>query len=67
MEEMRNSYNILFRKPEVKRLLGRHRWKESIKMDPKGTGLNSVHWVHLTQDMDKSWALVDTVMNHQVL
>jgi hypothetical protein len=35
MGENRNAYNILVRKLEVKRLLGRpiHRWTNSIKMD----------------------------------
>jgi hypothetical protein len=36
MGEMRNSYKILFGKPEGKRQLGRpaHRWKDNIKMGP---------------------------------
>jgi hypothetical protein len=35
MREKRNAYNILVRKPEGKRPLGRprHRWVDNIKMD----------------------------------
>jgi hypothetical protein len=31
--EMRNANKILFRKPERKRLLGRSRWEDNIRMD----------------------------------
>jgi hypothetical protein len=35
MEEMRNAYKILSRKPEVKRPLGRtrYRWEDNSQMD----------------------------------
>jgi hypothetical protein len=38
MGERRNPYNILLRKPEGRRPLGRpkHRWKDNIKMDLTG-------------------------------
>jgi hypothetical protein len=37
IEEMRNAYKILVKKPEAKRLFERprHRWKNNIKMDLK--------------------------------
>jgi hypothetical protein len=43
MEEMRNSYNILVGKPEMKKLLGipKCRWENSIRMgglDSSGSG-----------------------------
>jgi hypothetical protein len=31
--------------------------------DLKGTGQDSVNWIHLTQDRDQWWALMTTVMN----
>jgi hypothetical protein len=45
MEEMRNTYNILFGKPEGKRSLGipRHRWEDSITE----IGWEVVNWTHL--------------------
>jgi len=40
MEEMKNTYRILVRKPKEKRPIGkcRYRWKDSIKMYLKETG-----------------------------
>jgi hypothetical protein len=57
MEEIRNSYKILVGKREG---LGRPRssWDDNIRMDLGGKG-----WMHLAQDRDKWWAVVNTVMN----
>jgi hypothetical protein len=54
MGEMRNSYKILVRKPEVNRLLGRpeRRREDNIKMDVRERGLEVVDWIHLAQDRD---------------
>jgi hypothetical protein len=40
MGEMRNAYNILVRKHNVKRPLGRHRcrWEDNIRIDARETG-----------------------------
>jgi len=40
MEQMKNSYKVLVRKPEGKRLLGRPRcrWEDKIRMDLKEMG-----------------------------
>jgi hypothetical protein len=48
MEEMRNSYKILVRKPEGKRPPGRcrHRLKDNTKMDFKEVGCKGVDWIH---------------------
>jgi hypothetical protein len=66
---MRNAYKILVGKPEAKRPLGRsgHRWENTFKMDLTETGLEGVDWIHLTQDKDRWRALVNMVMNLQVL
>jgi hypothetical protein len=52
MREMKNVYEILVRKPEVKRRLGRlrHRWENNIRMDPKGMVWEGVDCIHLAQD-----------------
>jgi len=44
MEEMRNAYKILVRKPERERLLGgpRRRWEDNIKMDIREIGWEGV-------------------------
>jgi hypothetical protein len=48
MEEMRNTYEILVGKPEVKRPLGRPRriWEDNIKMYLKEIYFESVDWIH---------------------
>jgi hypothetical protein len=44
MTEMKNSYNILVKKPAGKRPLGRprRRWEDNIRMDVRGIGWYSV-------------------------
>jgi hypothetical protein len=69
MGEERNVYRVLMGKPEGKRPLGRtrHRWEDGIRMDLREIGWGSVDWIHLAQDRDQCWALVNMVMNLQVL
>jgi hypothetical protein len=65
IREMRNAYNILTGKSKGKILLGRprHRWEDNIRIDLREIGWEGVHWMHLAQDMDQWWPLVNTVMN----
>jgi hypothetical protein len=57
------------RKPEGKRLLGRHRrrWYDNIEMDLQevvwGGGMD---WIDLAQNRDRWRALVNAVMNRRV-
>jgi hypothetical protein len=37
------------------------RWKNSIKMDLRETGLDVVDWLHLIQDRDRCRAVMNTV------
>jgi hypothetical protein len=69
MGAMRNAYSILVVKPEGKRPLGRprRRWEDNIRMDLKKKERESVNWIHLAQDSDQWWALVNTVMNFRVI
>jgi hypothetical protein len=59
-------YKLFIGKPEGKRLLERltYRWKDNIRMDLRGEG---VDWIHLAQDRVQWQALVNIVMNPQVL
>jgi hypothetical protein len=68
MEEKRNVYRLLVRKPEGKRPLGRprRRWIDNIKMDLLEIGLDVVDWIGLSQDRYKWRALVNVVMNLRV-
>jgi hypothetical protein len=52
-------------KPEGMRLLGRprHRWEDNIKMDLREIGWEGVNWMHLAQDRDQWWVLVNIVTN----
>jgi hypothetical protein len=69
MGEERNVYKVLVGKPEGKRPLGRprHRWEDGIRMDLREIGWGDVEWIQLPQDRDRWRALVNTVMNLQVL
>jgi hypothetical protein len=69
MGEHRNVYKVLMGKPEGKRPLGRprRRWEDGIRMDLREIGWGSVEWMQLAQDRDRWWALVNTVMNFQIL
>jgi hypothetical protein len=66
MGEVRGAYNILVRRPEGRRPLGRprRRWEGNIKMDLGEIGFRDMDWIHLAQD--RWWALVNTVMNLRV-
>jgi hypothetical protein len=63
--EVRGAYNILVGRPEGMRPLGkpRRRWDDNIKMDLGQIGFEDVDWIHLAQDRDRWWAVVNTVMN----
>jgi hypothetical protein len=69
MGEERNVYKVLMGKPEGKRPLGRprRRWEDGIRMYHREIGLGSVDWIQLAHDRDRWRALVNTVMNLQVL
>jgi hypothetical protein len=68
MGEGRNVYRVLVGKPKGKRPLERprRRWEDMIKMDLRDIGLGG-EWIHLAQDRDHWRALVNAVMNPQVL
>jgi hypothetical protein len=61
---VRGAYNILVGKPEGRRPLvrPRRRWKN----DLGEIGFGDVDWIHLAQDRDRWWALVNTVMSLRV-
>jgi hypothetical protein len=61
-------YKILVWKPEGNRPLGRpgSRWGDNIRMDLKETGWEVTDWMHLAQDTDQWWTVVNTVMNLRV-
>ena len=54
-------------RPEGKRLLGmaRRRWEDNIKMDIQEVGCGFMDSIELDQDRDRSWALVNAVMNRR--
>jgi hypothetical protein len=65
MGEERKLYKVLVGKPEGKRPLGS--WEDGLRIDLREIGWGSVEWIHLAQDRDQWWAVVNTVMNLQVL
>jgi hypothetical protein len=69
MGKERNVYKVLMGKPEGKRPLGRPRcrWEDGIRTDLREIGWGNVEWIQLGQDRDQWQALVNTVMNLQVL
>jgi hypothetical protein len=68
MGEARGAHNILVGRPKGRRPLGRprRRWEDNIKMDLTDIALVGVDWIHLAQDRDWLWAVVNTVMNLRV-
>jgi hypothetical protein len=45
----------------------RHKWEDGIRMDLREIVWGGVEWIHLAQDRDGWWVLVNTVMNLRVL
>jgi len=43
-----------------------HRWEDNTEMDLREIGWIGVDWIHLAQDRDQWWALVNTVINLRV-
>jgi hypothetical protein len=66
--EVSNAYKILVGEPEGKRSLerSRHRWEDNIRVDLKKIGWEGVDWIHLAQDGDRWWAVVNMVMNFRI-
>jgi hypothetical protein len=52
-------------KPEETRIFGRprRRWEDNIKIDLRVIGWECVDWIHLAQDTEHCWVLVNTVIN----
>jgi hypothetical protein len=65
---LRNAHKVSVRKPEGKRLLGRHRsrWNGNITMDLREIGWKVVDWIHLAQDRDQWRAVVNMVIKLRV-
>jgi hypothetical protein len=61
-------YNILVRKPEGKTLPGRHwrSWECNIRVDLREIGWEGVDWMHLAQDKELWWDLMNTVSKLRV-
>jgi hypothetical protein len=69
MGEGKNIYGVLVGKPEGNRLLERprHRWEDGIKMDLREIGWGGMECIHLAQDRDRWQAVVNALINLQVL
>ena len=69
MGDIRGVYRVLVEKPEGKRPLGRprRRWGDNNEMELQRVGCGCMDWIDLAQDTDRWWALVNAVMNLQVL
>jgi hypothetical protein len=61
--ETRKSYTILDGKPDGKRSLRRPgcRVEGNIRIDLRGTEWEILEWMHLAQNRDQWWDLVNTV------
>jgi hypothetical protein len=68
MGEGRKVYRVLVGKPEGKTPLGscRCKWQDGIRMDLREMGWGAM-WIHLAEDGGQWQALVNAVMNLQVL
>jgi hypothetical protein len=68
-EEKRIADRVLVGKPEGKRPLVQAKcwWEGSIKVDLKEIGREGVDWMHLAQDINRWWAVVNIIMKLWVL
>jgi ribosome biogenesis protein Nip4 len=41
----------------------RHKWEDNVRRDLREIGWEGVNWIHLAQDLDQWWAVVNSVMN----
>lgn len=64
-KEKRNTCRTEVRKYEGRRPIRgpRHRWCYNIKMALKEIVWGSMDWIHLSQDTDNSYAVVNTLKN----
>jgi hypothetical protein len=55
MGDVRNGYNIMVRKPEGRRPVGRprRRWEDNIKLDLREIEWGGVDWIHLAEIRDQ--------------
>jgi hypothetical protein len=69
MGEDRKLYKVLVGKLKGGKPLSklRLRWQDGIKMDLREMGWEGVEWIHLTQDRDRWWVLMNMVMNLWIL
>jgi hypothetical protein len=69
MGEETKVYRVYVGKPEGKKPFGRprHRWEDGIGMDFREIGWGHVEWIQLAQDRGWRRALVNMVVNLQVL
>jgi hypothetical protein len=64
MGEMKNAHDILAGNPEGKRPLGTSVCREdNIIMDLREIRWKGVDWIHLAQDRNQCWAVVNTLVN----
>jgi hypothetical protein len=65
MGEMRNAYKIFPGNPEGKRPLRRPKCRggNNVRMNLREVDWEGVDWIHLAQDRDQRWSLVNTELN----
>ena len=68
MEQFRNEYRVLVRKPEGKRPLGRprRRWEDNIIMELKEIGCDPRDWIALAENNDQWLAYIRAVMHLRI-
>ena len=65
MEQFRNAYSVLAKKPQSRRPLGRprRRWEDNIKMDLREVGFDPRDCIDLAEDRDQWRTYVRAAMN----
>jgi hypothetical protein len=67
MRENTNANRVLVARPEEKAITKTYKWEDNTTMNLRETGWDGMNCIKLDHDKDQWWALVNTIMNLQII